>query len=175
MTRINKSILSLLVFTMILSCNNNDDNQNEQNEYFGCCSTDPVFGANVDNLDQSAGEIEVFTIVTPNNDAVNDGFGIRNIELYPNHTVTIYNSDNEQIFESTNYAFPNNFPDHTQNNSNGNASFPNGTYRYKIVIENEETFRLSGSFCMFTFPDPEPDFTGCNLGGFDPVISNVPN
>jgi hypothetical protein len=170
-------VLFISIFT-IFSCGDDDNNTQEtQNIYEGCCSTDPVFGLNVDNLDQSAGTIEVFTIVTQNGDGYNDLFSIRNIELYPNHTVTIYNSDNVQIFETTNYTDVSNlFPGYPQDENDGAAGVSNGTYKYKIVIENEETFRKSGSFCVYTFPDPEPNFEGCNLGSqFDPIIANPPN
>ncbi|TXE15609.1 hypothetical protein ES692_16045 [Psychroserpens burtonensis] len=175
--QIKFSVILISIFT-IFSCGDDDSNNQEtQNIYEGCCSTEPVFGANVDNLDQSAGEIEVFTIVTQNEDGINDMFSIRNIELYSNHIVTIYNSVDEQIYESTNYTdFEAMFPGYPQG-ENGSASIiSNGTYRYKIVIENEETFRKSGSFCVYTFPDPQPNFEGCNLGSqFDPVIANPPN
>ncbi|MCK8480113.1 gliding motility-associated C-terminal domain-containing protein [Psychroserpens algicola] len=168
----------ICVSIMILSCNKDDDKTQEiQDIYEGCCSIEPVFGANIDNLDQSAGDIEVYTIVTQNGDGFNDMFAIKNINLYPNHTVTIYNSDNEQIYESTNYAEDlNRFPGYPQDENNGAVSIPNGTYKYKIVIENEETFRKSGSFCVYTWADPEPSFVGCNLGSeFDPIIAFPPN
>ena len=122
-------------------------------------------------------EIEVFTIVTQNGDAYNDMFSIRNIDLYPNHTVTIYNSDNEEIFQNTDYTdILNLFPGYPQDENNGAAGVSNGTYKYKIVIENEETFRKSGSFCVYTWADPEPNFDGCNLRSqFDPIIAFPPN
>ncbi|MFT4780685.1 MAG: hypothetical protein ACJAZK_002133 [Psychroserpens sp.] len=170
-------VMLISVFTFI-SCGDDDNNTEQiQNIYEGCCSADPVFGENIDNLDQSAGEIEVYTIVTQNGDAYNDMFNIRNIDLYPNHNVTIYNFDNQQIFQTTDYTdISNLFPGYPQGENGSDSSFPNGTYRYKIVIENEETFRKSGSFCVYTFPDPEPNFEGCNLGTqFDPIIAFPPN
>jgi len=172
--------LVILCFAFSFIACNDDDNNNEeevaQNVYEGCCSTDPVFGENVDNLDQSVGAIEVITIVTPNGDGFHDMLKIRNIELYPNHTVTIYNSENLQIFESTNYTtIETVFPGYPQDEYEGAVNAPNGTYRYRIVVDDEQTFRLSGSFCMYTFPDSEPDFEGCNFDFFDPIIFNPPN
>lgn len=173
-----KHLAVIALVTLSFSCGDDDSNNQEaQNIYEGCCSTEPVFGVNIDNLDQSTGEIEVFTIVTQNGDAFNDSFSIRNIELYPNHTVTIYNSEDEQIFQTTDYTDSSNlFPGYPQDENDGAVGISNGTYKYKIVIENEETFRKSGSFCVYTSADLEPNFEGCNLGSqFDPIIANPPN
>ncbi len=141
-TQIKFLIVLVSVFTL-MSCEDDDSNNvEEQNIYEGCCSADPVFGVNIDNLDQSAGEIEVFTIVTQNGDGINDMFDVRNIDLYPNHTVTIYNSDNEQVFQTTNNTDVSNlFSGYPQDENDRATGISNGTYRYKIVIENEETFR----------------------------------
>ncbi|MBR9914092.1 MAG: hypothetical protein GYB32_04585 [Algicola sp.] len=175
-----KFLIAIGLWFMIVSCGNDDNNREEdlpQNIYEGCCSTEPVFGPNIDNLDQTAGEIEVYTIVTQNGDGINDLFSIRNIELYPNHSVTIYNAENEQIFQSTNYVNGTDFfPGYPQDEDNGANGIPNGTYRYKLVIENEETYRKSGSFCVYTWIDEAPNFEGCNLGTeFDPIIAFPPN
>jgi hypothetical protein len=175
--QVNFLMVLILVFSL-MSCGEDDNNvQETQNIYEGCCSTDPVFGVNINNLDQSSGEIEVFTIVTQNEDGINDLFSIRNIDLYPNHIVAIYNSDNQQIFQTTDYTdISNLFPGYPQGENGSDSSFLNGTYRYKIVIEIEEVFRLSGSFCVYTFPDLEPNFEGCNLESqFDPIIAFPPN
>ena len=95
-----------------------------------------------------------------------------NINLYNNHTVTIYNSNNEVIFENTNYGeFPNYFPSEQQN---GNLPYSDGTYKYKIVVENEQTFLKSGTFCLFTNnPVIEQNFSECDplTDSFDPIIS----
>ncbi|MFD2915881.1 T9SS type B sorting domain-containing protein [Psychroserpens luteus] len=164
------------VFT-ILSCGEDDNNNVEEQDVFeGCCSPDPVFGPNVDNLDQSAGAIVVDNIFTPNGDGYNDLFGIENIELYENHTVTIYDIEDNVVFESNNYGNENNYFPTGQQGENGVTETPDGTYKYKVVIENEETFRESGTFCLFTqFMDVEQNFSECNPldQGFDPIISGL--
>ena len=171
-----KICISILFFsTLLVSCNNNDDSSNpgEQDVFLGCCSPDPVFGENVDNLDQSAGAIIVDNLFTPNGDGINDIFSVQNIELYNNHTVTIYDNNENIIFESTDYgAFPEYFPSEQQN---GNLPYADGTYKYKIVVENEQTFLKSGTFCLFTNnPVLEvQNFSDCEplADGFDPIIS----
>jgi len=168
--------LTILVFAFtFMSCNDDDDNSNEmegQDVFNGCCSPDPVFGFNVDNLDQSAGEIKVVNLFTPNGDGIFDLFEIENIELYDNHTVTIYNNDDEMIYETSDYGVaPNYFPSQQQNENSPNAD---GTYKYKIVVENEQTFLKSGTFCLFTNnPVIEQNFSECDplANGFDPIIS----
>ena len=162
-----------IVFT---SCGDDDETEQEVDVFVGCCSDEPVFGANVDNLDQSVnGEISVSDIITPNGDAVYDYFGVINIENYANHTVTIYNSDDEVVFESNNYyGFNNIFPDSEQT-AIGIVDYADGTYKYKIVIENEETFLKSGTFCLYTDNPPleEQNFSECIQPGepFDPFLT----
>ncbi|WP_179351718.1 T9SS type B sorting domain-containing protein [Winogradskyella vidalii] len=168
----------LLAFTLI-SCGDDEQTPEEVVDAFtGCCSSDTAFGENVDNLDQSLGEIIVDNIFTPNNDGVNDRFEIKNIELYANHTVTIYNNTDEIIFESNNYGsdstelFPN-----VPYDFNGVEGIPDGTYKYKIIIENEQTFIESGFFCLFTNNPPiEQNFAECNPiqpGEFDQILTGL--
>ncbi|MGB3605779.1 MAG: gliding motility-associated C-terminal domain-containing protein [Psychroserpens sp.] len=171
-----KVLLAMLpLFLLMMSCDNDDsENQEELDAFEGCCSPDPVFGPNVDNLDQSAGEITVANIFTPNGDGFFDIIQIENIELYDNHTVTIYDIDDNIIFESSNYGNGNDFFPSGQQGENGVTGTPDGTYKYKIVIENEETFRESGTFCLFTlFMDVDQNFSECNPldNGFDPIIT----
>ncbi|MFC0605962.1 T9SS type B sorting domain-containing protein [Winogradskyella pulchriflava] len=171
-------IITLLMISFT-SCGDDDSNQEEIDVFAGCCSDDPVFGPNVDNLDQSVGgEISVSDIVTPNNDAYRDLFGVTNIENYPNHSVTIYNSMDEVVFESTNYVgslgnqealFPNG-----EQTEFGITTHEDGTYKYKIVIEDEQTFMKSGTFCLFTNNPPieQQNFSEClDEGEFDPILT----
>lgn len=174
------STLVILILTISITSCGDDDNNQEEDVFAGCCSEEPAFGPNVDNLDQSVGgEISVSDIVTPNGDAVNDLFGVMNIENYPNHTVTIYNSEDEVVFESTGYGpgssdwFPN---IQAMGYFEALDGIPDGTYKYKIVIENEETFFKSGTFCLFTndpsIPVEEQNFSEClEAGDFDPILS----
>jgi len=157
------------------SCGDDDEAQQEEDVFAGCCSEEPVFGPNIDNLDQSVGgEISVSDIVTPNGDANFDLFGVINIENYPNHTVEVFNSEDEVVFESTNYGGMGDlFPDGEQTES-GIATYPDGTYKYKIVIENEATFLKSGAFCLFTNDPPveQQNFSEClDEGEFDQILT----
>lgn len=158
-----------------MSCEDNNNNQQEEDVFAGCCSDAPEFGPNVDNLDQSVGgEISVSHILTPNGDGFNEFFGVINIENYPNHSVTIYNSEDQIVFESSNYvAFENLFPD--VEFAQVNTVYPDGTYKYKIVIEDEQTFTKSGTFCLYSgnplIAAEEQNFSEClEAGEFDPIV-----
>lgn len=159
------------------SCGGDDDNQQED-AFAGCCSPDPVFGPNVDNLDQSVGGvISVSDIVTPNGDGNFDLFGVINIQNYDNHFITIYDINDEVVFESTNYGSSSDewFPWLQATGVFAAVEgIPDGTYKYKIVIENEETFLKSGNFCLFT-NDPvveQQNFSECiDAGEFDPILT----
>ncbi len=168
----------MLLMIVNTSCNNDDEKQ-EEDVFAGCCSPEPAFGSNVDNLDQSQGEIIIDNLFTPNNDGVNDLLQIDNIGLYDNHTVTIYNDNDAMVFESSNYGnslgeyFPN-----VPYGEFGVEGLPDGTYKYKVIVENEQTFSKSGFFCMFTNNPPleTQNFSECNPlepGEFDPLISGL--
>ena len=165
----------LLAIGVFFSCGSDDRNNEEEPDVFlGCCSANPVFGENVDNLDQSLGVISVDNLFTPNGDGYNDLFGILNIELYDNHTVTIYNSDDQVVFESSNYGVGNDFFPLENQGENGVDGIPDGTYKYKVVVQDEQTFFKSGTFCLFTNNSvAEQNFSDCDplANGFDPIIS----
>ena len=165
----------LLTFTFT-SCGDDDETSEVVDVFSGCCSGLTAFGEDVDNLDQSQGEIIADNIFTPNGDGNNDYFPIENIELYNNHEVTIYSIDDEVIFQSTDYGsdFNNLFPVQTQDQF-GVDGLADGTYKYKIVVENEQTFKKSGLFCLFTNnPSIEQNFAECDPlqpGEFDQILT----
>lgn len=159
-----------------MSCEDDNNSQQDEDVFAGCCSDEPIFGPNVDNLDHSVGgEISVSHILTPNGDGFNEFFGVINLDNYPNHTVTIYNYEDQIVFESSNYvAFENLFPD--VEFAQVNTVYPDGTYKYKIVIEDEQTFTKSGTFCLYSGNPPiaaeEQNFSECiEAGEFDPILS----
>lgn len=173
------SLLVIFLITMSLSSCGNDDNNQDADVFSGCCSGLTAFGDDVDNLDQSQGDIIPDNIFTPNGDANNDRFPIENIDLYDNHTVSIYNINDELIFESNDYgsSLDELFPVEPQND-NGVVGVPDGTYKYKIVVENEEIFKKSGFFCLFTNNPPleQQNFAECNPlapGEFDQILTGL--
>jgi hypothetical protein len=173
-------LILLTAMFSFMSCEDDNNNQQDEDVFAGCCSEDPAFGTNIDNLDQSeGGVISVSSIVTPNNDAINDFFGISNIENYSNHMVAIFNADDELVFETTNYtgSFGNTgnlFPNGEQTEF-GITTYPDGTYKYIIIIEDEQTFYKSGYFCLYSgnppIPLEEQNFSEClEAGEFDPIV-----
>ncbi|OMP32354.1 gliding motility-associated C-terminal domain-containing protein [Mangrovimonas sp. DI 80] len=134
----------LLSFSLIFSCNGNSDSEPEQVTFL-CCGDNPFANINVDNLDQSMGEIKAIEVFSANGDGVNDEFFIENIDLYPNNTVTIFDLNDNIVFNRNGYA--NNIPFNGLDQSN-TEELPFGSYKYKIVVENEETFVEYGYICI---------------------------
>ena len=85
----------------------------------GLCDTTYII---VDVIDGSD-EIAVFTAFSPNDDGVNDFFQIRNIELYPNNKLTVYNRWGNRVYRKKGY---------TNNNP--------WTGRYKSTLLTDGTF-----------------------------------
>jgi gliding motility-associated-like protein len=95
----------------------------------------------VNNHTPSDDELEVFNLVTPNGDGDNDVFVIRNIELYPDNSVEIYNRWGVKVFGVTRYGQNSKF---FRGLSEGratisqNSELPVGTYWYIIKYKNAQ-------------------------------------
>ena len=125
------TILSSLFLSMVLtySCNDSSDDPQPEPEQasFLCCGENPFANLNVDNLDQTAGEVTVFPYTTANGDGINDKFRINNLELYLNNTVTIFDLEDHIIYSADDYDelnYNNYFPDL---NAVANGTIPIGT------------------------------------------------
>ncbi|NDV42500.1 gliding motility-associated C-terminal domain-containing protein [Flagellimonas sediminis] len=146
-----------------ISCSS--DGPDNLRSTFKCC-TENIDG-NVKNLPlQENGEIAdvmVTNVITPNGDGINDYWLIQNLYLYPNNKVEIYNSLDQLIFSQEGYE-------------SGGAYFPpdniaQGSYRYKIVIENEETYLQQGYLCVVTeYTNYFKNNSGCVSLYLDPFL-----
>ncbi len=164
-------LILLTAMFSFMSCE--DDNNDEEEQVFDCCGNTSLDNLDVNNLDESLGEIVPHEVITVNGDAINDMFFPTNIQFYPNNQVTIFNSNDEIVFSETGYGqngviFPDN-PNST--------SLPEGTYRYIIVVENEQTYVNNGFFCLIKpyniedLPEYEGQFTTCVAASqFDPFL-----
>jgi gliding motility-associated-like protein len=73
--------------------------------------------------------LEIPNTFTPNGDGKNDRWVLKNIVLYPNATVQVYNQWGLLLFESTGYTTP-------WDGRHNNADLPAGTYYYVIDLKN---------------------------------------
>ncbi|WP_452223127.1 tandem-95 repeat protein, partial [Lacinutrix chionoecetis] len=93
----------------------------------------------VNNAAQSEDDLEIFNAVTPNGDGDNDVFVIRNIELFPNNTVEIYNRWGVKVYSTTGYGQNGKY---FTGRSNGRVTIqedellPVGTYFYILNYNN---------------------------------------
>ncbi len=167
-------LLTLIFICSFLTLSCNDDNENEsepESITYLCCEENPFENQNVDILDQTNGEIYIYPLFTPNGDAYYDTFPILNIQHYPNNSVTLYNLNDDIVYSVENYG---------NTNDLGWANFDDlesGSYKYKVVIENEQTFVEYGYVCLVRTAEDGADFsffTECSLeGGYiDPIIGN---
>ncbi|WP_405211545.1 gliding motility-associated C-terminal domain-containing protein [Dokdonia sp. Asnod2-E02] len=83
--------------------------------------------------------LEVFDIMTPNGDGLNDVFVIRGIEQYPNNTVRIYNRWGVEVYGVKGYGQDGQYFRGESNGRatvNGDQLLPVGTYYYTIEYTN---------------------------------------
>ncbi|RDK83873.1 gliding motility-associated C-terminal domain-containing protein, partial [Marinirhabdus gelatinilytica] len=104
----------------------------------------------VNNGDPNSDDnLDVFDILTPNGDGLNDVFVIRGIEQYPNNTLEIYNRWGVKVYVAEGYGQGDKF---FRGFSDGRATvdrgerLPVGTYYYILnyVNDNGENKRLAG-------------------------------
>lgn len=87
------------------------------------------------------GEIDIYQLVTPNGDGDNDVFIIKNIELFPDNNVKIFNRWGVLVFETNGYGQANKYFKGISNGRtvvNPNAELPAGTYYYVVSYKNNE-------------------------------------
>lgn len=156
-------LLAGFLMLILISCSSDDLQSNLETINYNCCDTSPFADTNVDNLNQSRGELEFYGFATPNGDGINDAWGIKNLQLYENFTLKIFDVDGNLLYQ----ADDSNTESRVFFPQNGQFDDKDEVFRYELVIENESTFLNQGYFCLFTgmktrpagqctsfFPDP---------------------
>lgn len=74
--------------------------------------------------------LEISNILTPNNDGFNDFWLIRNLHLYNENEVSVFDSRGNLIFNKRNYA-------NDWNGSTAGGRLASGVYYYKVVVDGQ--------------------------------------
>lgn len=88
--------------------------------------------------------VVIYNAVSPNGDGMNDYFIIKNINLFPNNTVRIYNRWGAKVYEASNYdpsgvGTSNVFAGHAEGKGVlGKEKLPSGTYFYDVRYEKTD-------------------------------------
>jgi len=90
------------------------------------------------------------TIITPNDDGLNDILNIKHIEFYPVNTVTVVNAFGDVVFRAENYDNINVFWDGRRNG----RRVPDGTYYYIVRANNLEA--MAGWVLVKTAENTQP-------------------
>ncbi|NAY92110.1 T9SS type B sorting domain-containing protein [Muricauda sp. JGD-17] len=160
-----KRIHFLVCLILVIGCSSDNNSFEEELESidFSCCGPNPFEDTNVDNLDQSRGEIQLQGLITPNNDGINDFWIVNNLELYENFTLQIFDINGNLVFEadenSENFGF-------TESDFRSNK---NSVFEYKLVIVDEATYLNQGYFCSFTGPEKR-SAGNCTTVFRDPIL-----
>lgn len=87
----------------------------------------------------TSNEIIVYNAVAPNGNGKHDFLRIKNIELYPNNTVAIYNRWGQKVFEISGYDNQNpSLRFEGESNISGGSKLVDGTYFYLISTDNDQ-------------------------------------
>ncbi len=92
----------------------------------------------INTENEAEDDLEIFTALTPNGDGQNDVFTIRNIELYPNNTVKIFNRWGVEVYSVKGYGQNGNyFRGVSQGRATiqGSEELPAATYFYFLEYE----------------------------------------
>ncbi|WP_010522166.1 T9SS C-terminal target domain-containing protein [Aquimarina agarivorans] len=104
--------------------------------------------------DDTETDVTVFETFTPNGDAVNDEFVIKNLENYPINTLKIFNRWGLKVFEEDGYgqADSSKFVGQSDGRAtiNRSAKLPTGTYFYTLNYQNSngDAKTKAGSFYL---------------------------
>ena len=85
------------------------------------------------NYKPSSDELEIFSLMTPNGDADNDVFVIRNIELYPENSLEIFNRWGAKVYDVKGYGQNGRYFEGLSDGKgtiDRNSLLPTGTYFY---------------------------------------------
>ena len=95
----------------------------------------------INNHNPSDDDLEIFNAVTPNGNSDNDIFVIRNIQDFPQNTVTIFNRWGVIVYEVDGYGQNTNFfkgISEGRTTINKNEALPIGTYFYTLRYVNKQ-------------------------------------
>ena len=136
---------------------------------FNCCNNNSLNDMDINTIVDPNMEVDIPEVITPNGDGINDSFLIWNVELYPGNEFSIYDSNDNLVFETTGYSASNFFQGI---NSITDEALPDGTYRYRLAFQDGtgNTNIRNGFVCIVTQFYSDISFQECNVG-FDPLLN----
>ena len=102
------------------------------------------------NIKENNTEVEIFNIVTDNGDGSHDVFKIKNIELYPDNTVQIYNRWGVLVYEANGY--------------NNTSMFFNGSSQARSTLKEGEKLPIGTYFYIINYTNKDSEII--NLTGY---------
>lgn len=87
-------------------------------------------------------ELKIHNVITPNDDGINDYWIIRNIDLYPNNAVHIFDRDGRLVFSKLGY-------DNSWDGTLNGSPLPEDTYYYVLYLDsNNGKEKLTGAITL---------------------------
>jgi len=89
------------------------------------------------------GALEVFNGLTPDGDGLHDVFTIRNIELYPDNNMKIYNRWGSKVYETDGYGSGGRF---FKGYKPGSGNLPSGVYYYILKYNQDGIYKFKQGY-----------------------------
>lgn len=147
------------------------ENDEQKAETFLCCSDNPFSSTNINTLGNV--DYRIPDVFTPNEDGNNDEFIIAGLDTSYDYSIVIYDLNDVIVFtfkKGDNNTI--NWFDGKNQKTGENLAF--GTYKYKIVIKDEQSFLQQGYVCIVRNKSEVNgyDFSNCKLpqNNFDDVL-----
>lgn len=96
-------------------------------------------------IDDWGKDVEVFNVITPNNDGIHDVLTINNIADYPNNSIKIYNRWGVLVYSTRSY--------------NNNTNFFDGTSQGRATVNKDNKLPVGTYFYMLNFSSPDQSKT----------------
>ncbi len=139
---------------------------------FNCCNNDSLSGMDVNTIVNSQEDVQFFDAITPNGDGLNDRFVIVNINLYPSNTFSVYDDQDNLVYQITGYNNTNVF--FQGDSSTTGQALVDGTYRYELNFADAlgQTNIRNGFICIVTDIFQNASFISCSVNDVnDPFLS----
>lgn len=118
-------------FVINLESNNNESERRVSALYLEAIKLSDITAVTPESSIPAYMELEIPNILSPNDDGINDYWVIKNIDLYPNNAVRIFDRDGRMVYSKLGY-------DNSWNGIFNGFPLPEDTYYYVLYLDSNK-------------------------------------